>query len=107
MLSAPINVSASGATVVVTAQAGRRIRVLGFILSGAAAVNVKWQDGTPTDLSGLMTIPAAGTSIVAPIAPPVVGSQQYWIITAAAQALLLNLSAAVAVGGILIYDVVS
>ena len=104
MLSVPINVSASGPTVVVAAQTGRRIRVLGFILSGAGAVNVKWQDGTPTDLSGLLTIPAAGACIVAPIAPPVVGSQQYWVITAISQSLVLNLSAAVGVGGALMYD---
>jgi len=105
MLSQPISVSASGVNLVVPATPGRRIRVLGFLLSGAAAVNVQWQDGAAANLSGLLTIPAAGANLVAPIAPPVVGSGQYWMITGISQSLVLNLSAAVAVGGIVVFDV--
>jgi hypothetical protein len=41
---------------------------------------------------------------VAPVAPPVVGSELYWMIGATSQALVLNLSAAVAVGGMVVWD---
>src|SRR5215831_1230501 len=103
MLSQPIAVNTAGANPVVPAQAGRRIRVLDFLLSAAGAVGVKFQDGTPTDLSGLMPI-AAGGQLTAPVAPPVVGSGQYWMIGGVGQSLVLNLSAAVSVGGLLAWD---
>jgi len=104
MLSTPISVSASGANTLVPAQPGRRVRVLGYQLAGAGAVNVTWQDGGGANLSGLLTMAAAGGTITAPIAPPVVGSQQFWMITAVGQSLVLNLSAAVGVGGVLVFD---
>ncbi|HMF13568.1 MAG TPA: hypothetical protein VKE94_14715 [Gemmataceae bacterium] len=104
MLSVPIAASTSGVNTLVAAQTGRRVRVLGFILSGAGAVNVTFQDGSSANLSGTLAITAAGVNIVAPIAPPVVGSQQFWMITAVSQSLVLNLSAAVGVGGVLCYD---
>jgi hypothetical protein len=104
MLSAPINVSALGANTLVPAQPGRRVRVIGFLLSGAGAVNVTWQDGATNNLSGPLAIAAAGGTITAPIGPAVVGSELFWMITAVSQSLVLNLSAAVAVGGVLVYD---
>jgi hypothetical protein len=104
MLSSPISAAASGPNTIVPAQTGRRIRVLGFLLSGAGAVNVTWQDGAANNLSGLLTIAGAGGTITAPIAPPLVGSELYWMIGATSQALVLNLSAAVGVGGMVVWD---
>jgi hypothetical protein len=45
MVSSPIIAAASGPNPIVSAMPGRRVRVLGFLLSGAGAVNVTWQDG--------------------------------------------------------------
>ena len=106
MLSQPISAAASGSNTVVPGQGGRRIRVLGFLLSGAGAVNVQWQDGAANNLSGVLSIAAAGGQLTAPIAPPIVGSGQYWMIGGLSQSLVLNLSAAVSVGGLLAFDYV-
>jgi hypothetical protein len=105
MLTAPINVSALGANTVVAAVAGRRLRVLGFILDAAGVLTVTWQDGAANNLSGPLSLPANTPSLVAPIAPAVGGSPYYWMITAPGQSLVLNLSAATACGGIVIYDI--
>jgi|SRR5215469_7752383 len=104
MLSAPINISTSGDNTLVAAQPGRRVRVLGFLLAGAGAVNATWKDGAGTALSGPLALAAAGGTITAPIAPPVVGSQLFWMATGVGQSLVLNLSAAVGVGGVVVYD---
>ena len=51
---AAITASSSGATTVVAAVAGKRIRVLRWSLSANGTVNAKWQSHvTPTDLTGL------------------------------------------------------
>jgi len=94
---APIAVSASGAATVVAAVAERKIRVLAVALVALAAVNVKFQSHVvPTDLSGLF-YPAANGGFVLPYSP--VG----WLETIAGEALDLNLSGNVAVGGVLVY----
>lgn len=104
MLSVPINVSSSGATTVVSAVTGKRIRLLGLFLLCGGTVTVQVQDTGSNNLSG--PLPGAdGSDITIPIAPNVQGNQLWWAqTTAQGQGLVLNLSAAIAVGGILVYD---
>jgi hypothetical protein len=56
MQSSPINISTSGANTLVAAQPGRRVRVLGYLLSGAGPVNLQFLDGASNNLSGLLVI---------------------------------------------------
>jgi hypothetical protein len=96
-LFAPIVASSSGATTVVAAVASKKIRVLRWSLSSNGNVNVKWQSHvTPTDLTGLHYMTQYST---AGGAYTNVGIFQ----TIAGEALDINLSGAVAVGGELTY----
>jgi hypothetical protein len=94
---AVITASSSGATEVVAAVTSKKIRVLRFSLSANGNVNVKFQsDNTPTDLTGLFYLTQYGGAGAA-FCP--VGLFE----TVAGEALDINLSAAVAVGGVLTY----
>ncbi len=94
---AKIAVSSSGASTVVAAVTGKKIRVLSWSIVANAAVNAKWQSHTtPTDLTGLHYCAANG-GISVPFSP--VGHFE----TVAGEALDINLSGAVAVGGSLVY----
>lgn len=106
MQTAVINATASGTNKIVSGVANRRIRVLGFTLSFSGTVNAQFQDSASNNLSGIH-YGVADTQVVAPIAPPVVGSQVGWFIAAAGADLDLNLSAAVTVGGTVVYDFTS
>lgn len=92
-----ITASSSGATTIVAAVSSKKIRVLQWIVTTNAAVNFKWQSHvTPTDLTGLYYSGAqggAGGSFCH------VGHFE----TIAGEALDINLSGAVAVGGSLVY----
>lgn len=95
---AAISASSSGNNTLVAAVAGKKIRVLAYSLSGAGAVNAKFQSGAGvTDLSGLKYIAAAGGGVTAQFNP--LG----WFETVSGALLNLNLSGAVAVGGELVY----
>jgi hypothetical protein len=96
-LVAAIAASSSGDNTVVAAVAGKKIRVKAWSVSNltAAAQAVKWRSGT-TDLTGLWGAGAAiGTIATHDLAP----GNDFYFETVAGQALVLNLSAAVAVGG--------
>lgn len=93
---AVVTASASGATQIVAAVTGKKIRVLGIAYSVNAAVNVKWQSAT-TDKTGLFYHGGAGHGIVMEAA------QGFLFETDSAAALNINLSGAVAVGGQLRY----
>jgi hypothetical protein len=94
---AVIVASASGATQVVAAVTSKKIRVLGYVLVASAAVNAKFQSHvTPTDKTGLLYLGANG-GVSAPFSP--VGQFE----TVAGEALDINLSGGVAVGGHLTY----
>lgn len=97
---ATVAASTSGNNTLVAAVATRRFRVLAVFLSGAGAVNAKFQAGAGgTDLTGLLYVAAAGGQLVLPYNP--VG----WFETPAVNTLLnLNLSGAVAVGGVVLYQ---
>lgn len=103
MLFAAINVATSGNNSIVAADAsGRRIYVLGYCITFGGSVNAEWMDGT-TAITGLLH-GLNGANIVAPLAPPIMGSRQYWLATSAGNALQLNLSASTNVGGHVVYE---
>lgn len=94
---AVITASASGATTVVAAVTSKKIVVTNIVLMSNAAVNVKFQSHvTPTDITGLLYL-AANTGFAPGYDPT--GHFQ----TVAGEALDINLSTGVAVGGWLKY----
>lgn len=95
---APVAHGSSGnGNEIVAAVTGKKIRLLGYILSAAGAVNAKWRSADATDLTGLHYFAAAGANISVPFA------ECGWGETAVSAALNLNLSGAVVVGGAAIY----
>ncbi len=92
---AAITASASGATSVVALVAAKKIRVISYVVVANAAVNVKFQSNS-TDKTGLLYLSANG-GVSGAYAPT--GHFE----TASGEALNINLSAAVAVGGHLTY----
>jgi hypothetical protein len=96
-LFATISASSTGATTVVAAVSGKRIRVMQVVLIVNAPVNVKFQSHvTPTDITGLFYLAAnAGFSS----GYSHIGQFQ----TVSGEALDINLSGSVAVGGYITY----
>lgn len=94
---ATLTASASGVTNLVALVSSKKIRVLALSLIANGSVNVKFQSHvTPTDISGLYYL-AANVGFVLPYNP--LG----WFQTVSGEALDINLSAAVAVGGNIVY----
>lgn len=94
---AKIAASGSGNNTIVAAVTSKKIRVLAYNFMSEGTVNAKFQSAAGgTDLTGLSYL-IANTGKVAPFNP--VG----WFETVAGELLNLNLSAAVAVGGELVY----
>lgn len=91
-----ISESSSGNNEVVAAVPTKKIRVLSYVLIANAAVNAKWRSADSADKSGLFYL-AANTGASSGYSP--VGHFE----TAAGEALNLNLSGAVAVGGHVTY----
>ena len=92
---AAITASASGATVVVASVASKKIRIISYVVVANAAVNVKFQSNA-SDKTGLLYLAANG-GVSGAYAPT--GHFE----TASGEALNINLSAAVAVGGHVTY----
>lgn len=95
MATAAVAASASGDNVLVAAVTGKKIRVHGYALSAAGAVNAKFRSGT-TDITGLFTLAAAGSETDG---TERANDPDGLFETVAGAALNLNLSSAVAVGG--------
>lgn len=94
---ATIVASSSGATTLVSLVSSKKIRVLALYLTSNGTVNVKFQSHvTPTDLTGLAYL-VANTGFVLPYNP--VG----WFQSISGEALDINLSGNIAVGGALAY----
>ncbi len=91
-----VNVSASGDSELATAVTGKKVTVLGILLVAAEAVTVSFKSGT-TAITGPMPL-AAGGGFARDAAPGGFVFQ-----TSAGEALKINLSAAVGVGGCLTY----
>ncbi|HND25057.1 MAG TPA: hypothetical protein PK229_12110 [Rhodocyclaceae bacterium] len=92
---AAIQVSTSGDNTIVNAVTGKKLLVLAYNYMANGSVNVKWRSNT-TDQTGLAYL-AQNTGKVAPF------SQVGWFKTSAGEALVLNLSGNVAVGGEVVY----
>lgn len=96
---AVIATSSSGNTEIVAATTGKKIRVLAYNYVANGTANIKWHSGTSTVIGGLGYW-VVNTGKVVPFCP--VG----WFETAAGEALNINLSQAVGVGGELAYVLV-
>lgn len=106
MKSVAIAASSSGANTLVAGVAGQKIRVLSFQLSFSGSVNAKFQTSTgPADLTGLF-YGAAHSQVSSPALPPSQhgGRPQAHFETLSGDDLVLNLSGATAVGGVLLYE---
>ena len=88
---AKIDTSASGATELVAARTGKRILVLSYVVNASGAVGVKFQSAS-TDLTGTLTLAANQTQ-------DAYYSEAGYFQTVAGEALNINLSGAVQVGG--------
>lgn len=93
---AVISAAANGDNALVAAVSGKQIRVLALEVSASGAVNGKLQSDS-TDITGLHYFAAAGDVWCLPY--NVAG----WCETVVSKKLDLNLSGAVAVGGVLVY----
>lgn len=94
---ASIAASSSGDNTVVAAVAGKRIRVLSYMLVAAGAVTVRFESGAGgTALSGQMSLAANGGAVAN-------FNQGGWFQTAAGSLLNLELGGAVSVAGHLSY----
>lgn len=100
LLTAAIAASSSGDNTLVAAVTAQRIHVVALHLSYSGAVNSKVKSGAGTDLTGLSYGATAGNGYVLPHS----GDRgAWWLRTASGEALVLNLSGAVAVGGLVTY----
>ena len=95
---AVISASSSGATQVVAAVTGKKIRVISLVVIIGGAANVKFQsnDGSATDITGLLPLAANG-GFSAGV------SELGHFETASGARLDINLSAAVTAGGFMTY----
>lgn len=93
---ASISAASSGANTLVAAVTGKKIRVLGYVLVAANAVNANFESGT-TDISGVMSLPAFGGVSYAG------GREAPAFETASGAALGLTLGSAVQVSGHISY----
>ena len=105
MASAIINSSAIGDNTVVPGQPGYAIRVISFVLTFSGAVNLKFKDGAATDLTGLLY--GLGTAPLPIRAAPSGVNARGHFQTSKGNALILNLSAAIPVGGWVVYEMAS
>jgi hypothetical protein len=95
--TAKIDHAASGDNTIIPAVSNKTLKIfaLTFVVSGA--VNVKFKRGT-TDLTGDLNFASKGQGVFSAINPPAFLMQ-----TAAGEAFIMNLSAAVAVDGFVSY----
>lgn len=101
MATVPVVASSSGDNTLIAAVPGKKIRVHRFELSASAAVNAKFKDGASTDLTGLFYAATAGPFGDAEDSDR---DPDGVIQTSAGNALVLNLSGAVPVGGLVDYS---
>ncbi len=95
--TAAISVAVSGDNTIVTAVPTKRIKVYAIKFGSTGTVSAKWKDGAVTDLEGAMDFQAREGYTEA-VTPPA-----FLLATSAGNALILNLSAAVAVRGRVTY----
>lgn len=93
-----IDHGASGDQTLVGAIVDQKIVVLSLVIVAGANVDVQFKNGS-TAITGAMSLPADGDKIVLPY------NEAGWFETAIGAALVLNLSATVAVDGCLVYAI--
>lgn len=99
---AAISAATNGNNVALAAVQGQTIKVLACLLMANADVSVKFTNGAGgADLTGALPMGTKGNGFILPPAPP----GQHWIETSEATALVLHLSAAVQVSGLIVYYV--
>lgn len=97
-----ISVASNGNNVIVPAAQGQAIKVLACLLMANADVNVKFTNGANgANLTGALPMGTKGNGFILPPAPP----GQHWLETSQSTALVLHLSAAVQVSGLIVYYV--
>jgi hypothetical protein len=101
MKFAAINASASGGNTIVAAVAGKRIRVVSYVIVAAGSVTATWQSAS-TALSGPMSLAASGGAS-ASIGIMTPGGAYGLFQTESGEALNLSLGGAVNVAGHLCY----
>lgn len=104
ILRAAINITAAGDNTIVAAVAGKLITVIGLLLMNgvATAQSVTVKDGTGgTAQSGPMALSTSGAPLLLP--DQGLGSFDYFQTSNPANNLVLNLSAATQVGGVVWY----
>lgn len=97
LLNTAINAAGAGDNTIVAGVAGQTIRTHRLVLVAAGAVNVIIKDGAVTNLTGAMPMVAGVPYILS------LDTGRPWFKTSAANNLVLNLSAAVAVAGFVQY----
>jgi len=103
---AAISASSSGDNTIVAAVTGQKIVLVSYVVVAAGDVSVTWKSGASTSLSGAMALAANGGA--APGAGPLTPAGVAGLLeTAGGEALVLNLSAAVSVGGHIAYRLVT
>lgn len=93
---AAINTSSSGDNTVVAAVAGKKIRVLAYLVGVSATQQLTWKSGAGTSLAGQLSFAQYG-GVSAPL------NQIGWFETAVGEPLVLNLGQAALTGGHLTY----
>jgi len=96
--TAKIDHGTSGDNTIVAAVAGKKIKVYAVVLVVSGAVNCKWKSGS-NDISGDMNFNGKGEGYSQSVSPPAF----LLVNTNVNEALILNLSAAVAVDGYVCY----
>lgn len=91
-----IDLSSSGDNDIVAAVTSKKLRVHQYVIVASSAVNVKWKDDTPTNLTGQMNLTASGGVSSA-------YSREGLFETAAGKKLQINLSAAAGLKGHVMY----
>lgn len=99
MYRTAISASSSGNNEIVTAVTGKRIKVISVMLIASDDVNIIFNSGGTSNLTGTLPLTAnSGFVLPAPFNPLC-----HWIETVSGEALNLNLSGAISVGGCLTY----
>lgn len=96
VISAPINIAASGDNTVIALAAGKQIIIHQLLLVAAGAVSIKMKDGASTDLTPAMSLLAS--------TPLWLDAGEPWFVTTAGNAFIINLSGAVQVSGRIYYS---
>lgn len=92
--STPVALTGSGT--VIAGVAGKRIRVFGAAIVGLLATGVKFQSNS-TDITGVLSFAANGGMVWNSGSSP-------WFQTAIGESLVINMSVATTLGGVVTYD---